>query len=237
MAQTDNFFNIKGKVGNLIFCNRNGKTYVKSYSGGFVNGNSHDHPNAKASRKRFSEVSHFAANFKKAILPLLWRQADGSFHNQVVSIFSRIKKHSPQNTLFESLQQANVYAFLKQQALNKHHRLHPNTLHYLTDQKQLEIRFDLLRAFKKKYPNALLEVAFCWLEVREDARISVLACEVVMLDIEKEFSDSSVYLDIKDINKAENCLYWPFAVLTLVDPNDALMRSFHPQQSMWAGLL
>lgn len=64
-------FNLKEKVGKVIFCERNGKTYVKTYSGGFVNGNSNQHPNTKAVQNRFKEVSKFTKELKAALTPII----------------------------------------------------------------------------------------------------------------------------------------------------------------------
>ena len=56
MARSDDFLSFRGRIGNLIFFSRNGKTFVKKKTGGFVNGKSNEHPNTKASQKNFSEV-------------------------------------------------------------------------------------------------------------------------------------------------------------------------------------
>jgi PHP family Zn ribbon phosphoesterase len=57
MATSDNFFNIRGKVGELIFCIRNGKTYIKQYSGGFTKKHTQNHPRVKAPQQRLATIS------------------------------------------------------------------------------------------------------------------------------------------------------------------------------------
>lgn len=237
MAQTDNFFNLKGKLGNLIFCVRNGKTYVKPYSGGFVNGNSQTHPNVKASQSRFSEVAHFIGNFKKAILPLLWRQKDGSFHNQLVSLFYNIKRHFPEDSLYNSLKRPETLKFLKQESFNKHHKLPAHTVYFDTEQNHLEIKTYHLKSFEKKYPRAVLEVAFCWLEIRADASVIPHNIQTQLVEVNYQDTFTTEKMEVTPSPSDPDAIFWPFVCLSLLDQNDALRRIYHPQQSMWAGVL
>ncbi len=96
MAKSDNIFNIRGRLGDLIFCQRNGKTYVKRYSGGFTKASTQNHPNIKVGQERFAQVSRYVKSLKQQLQPYLWRQKDGTFHNQLMAIFLQMAKNEPE---------------------------------------------------------------------------------------------------------------------------------------------
>ena len=74
MAKADNIFNIRGRLGDFIFCQRNGKTYVKRYSGGFTKAATQNHPNIKVGQERFAQVSRYVKSLKQELQPYLMRQ-------------------------------------------------------------------------------------------------------------------------------------------------------------------
>src|SRR5690554_3234629 len=139
MAKSDNIFNISGRIGDFIFYQRDGKTYVKRYSGGFTKETTQNHPKVKAAQQRFGQVSKFVKSFKQGLLPYLWRQKDGTFHNQLMAIFSQISKNDPERSFEEILQSQTSYKGLKNKSLNKNTKINPDHLRYDPETNQLSI--------------------------------------------------------------------------------------------------
>src|SRR5690606_30129377 len=76
----------------------------KPYSGGFTKKETQNHPKVKVAQERFAKLAHFVKSFKQGLLPYLWRQKDGSFHNQLMAIFSQISKLNPEQSFEETLE-------------------------------------------------------------------------------------------------------------------------------------
>lgn len=162
MAKSDNFFNIRGKIGELIFYVRNGKTYVKQYSGGFIKKETQNHPRVKAAQQRLGQISSFVKSFKQALTPYLWRQKDGTFHNQLISVFSHIRNSNPEKSFQEVLSSPISYLTLKNKPLNKNSKITTHNLRYDPNTNLLQINVNLMHELSEKYKGFFLEVATGW---------------------------------------------------------------------------
>lgn len=162
MAKSDNFFNIRGKIGELIFYVRNGKTYVKQYSGGFTKKETQNHPRVKAAQQRLGQISSFVKSFKQALTPYLWRQKDGTFHNQLISVFSHIRNSNPEKSFQEVLSSPISYLTLKNKPLNKNSKITTHNLRYDPNTNLLQINVNLMHELSEKYKGFFLEVATGW---------------------------------------------------------------------------
>lgn len=87
MVKSDNIFSIRARGGNLIFCQRNGKTYVKRYSGGFALATTQKPPQYKSESR--TVCVRDVKNLKHELLPYLWRKKDGI---PVVAVSSILEK-------------------------------------------------------------------------------------------------------------------------------------------------
>ena len=130
MAKADNIFNIRGRLGDFIFCQRNGKTYVKRYSGGFTKAATQNHPNIKVGQERFAQVSRYVKSLKQQLQPYLWRQKDGTFHNQLMATFLQMTKNKPEKAFSELVRDLESYSTLANKSLNKNSKIDPSDLLY-----------------------------------------------------------------------------------------------------------
>lgn len=185
MAKSDNLFNIRGKVGDLIFFQRNGKTFVKKNTGGFVNGKSHEHVNSKAVQQRFKEIATFVGSFRNIIFPLIWRQKDGTFHNQLVSFFSKIRKNSAKENLYLALLDAYQKNYLQHIALNKNSKLNPFDCSYSAHENKLVIASHLLYNCYKKHPTAYLEIILAWVICTDTLDIQLINQQFYYFSLEE----------------------------------------------------
>lgn len=139
MAKADNNFNIRRRLGDFIFCQRNGKTYVKSYSGGFTKAATQNHPNIKLGQERFAQVSKYVKNLKQKLQPYLWRQKDGTFHNQLMALFLQIAKNEPEKTFNELVHDLESYSTLTNKLLNKNSKIDLSVLVYDAKRNKLNL--------------------------------------------------------------------------------------------------
>ena len=164
MAKSDNFFNITGKLGELIFCNRNGKTYVKQYSGGFTNKKTQNNPKVKDAQERFATVSRFIKSFKQELFPYLWRQKDGTFHNQLMTTFFNTFNKDPELSFNQTIQIESFYKGLKQKPLNNKSKIQLHSLTYNPTTNTLDLG-NLPFLLVNQYNAMVLEVTMGWYSV------------------------------------------------------------------------
>lgn len=229
MAKLDSLFSIRGKVGDLIFFERNGQSFVKKNTGGFVNGKSHEHPNTKAAQQRFKEVATFVGRFKKAITPLIWRQKDGTFHNQLVSFFSKVRKQSDQENLYLALKQAYEERRLQQLKLNKNSKLYPLDCSYSLEKNSLVISMNLLRSCAQKYPNACLEISFAWMQCDESLELDLVNLQYFYFPLsEKEKPLHQIELQLREEALSSVGFAFPIVSVTVVYQPHASSGAAHP---------
>lgn len=230
MAKADNIFNIRGRLGDFIFCQRNGKTYVKRYSGGFTKAATRNHPNIKVGQERFAQVSKYVKSLKQQLQPYLWRQKDGTFHNQLMATFLQLAKNEPEKTFNELVQDLDSYKILTNKSLNNNSKIDQSTLVYDASVNKLnlgKIPCDLAL----KYKGMFLEVATGWYGVT-DGEISLTEPNVqyVQLDGQTKNEDSVVDFAPTDDNRTQ----LPFVGLTVVYTDDEASESAHPVHTVMA---
>jgi len=230
MAKSDNIFNIRGRLGDFIFCQRNGKTYVKRYSGGFTKAATQNHPNIKVGQERFAQVSRYVKSLKQQLQPYLWRQKDGTFHNQLMAIFLRIAKNEPKKTFNELLQDLDSYSTLSNKPLNKNSKIDPSTLFYDATTNQLNLG-TIPNELAVKYKGMFLEVATGWYGLT-DGEISITEPKIQYVKLCEETKNEDVIVDFAPVN--DNHTQLPFVGLAVVYSDDKGSESPHPVHTVMA---
>lgn len=230
MAKADNIFNIRGRLGDFIFCQRNGKTYVKRYSGGFTKAATQNHPNIKAGQERFAQVSQYVKRLKQELQPYLWRQKDGTFHNQLMGTFLQMAKNEPERAFNELLQDLDSYSPLINKSLNKNSKIDPSNLVY--DAKSNKLNLGIIPyELAVKYKDMYLEVATGWYGVNgEDILISKPNIQYIKLD--KQTKNEDVIVDITPAEESQTQL--PFVALAVVYTDEEASESLHPVHTVMA---
>lgn len=228
MAKTDNFFNLQGKIGDLIFCNRNGKTYVKIYSGGFTNGKSHQHPNTQRAQQEFKEVSTFVKNLKTTLMPVLWKQKDGTFYNQLVSLFSSIKKKTRQKELYQALIDEKQLQLLRNKPLNKNCKLRVHNCYYDSNMQQLTIDKMLLHNCYTIAPKEYVEISISWLAISKELDITLNNTDQYYIHLnEYKTPLEDIIIPYTNSQESNNELIYPLLVLSIVNTPNENSYLFH----------
>lgn len=230
MAKSDNIFNIRGRLGDFIFCQRNGKTYVKRYSGGFTKAATQNHPNIKVGQERFAQVSRYVKSLKQELQPYLWRQKNGTFHNQLMAIFLQMAKNEPEKTFSELILELDSYSSLTNKSLNKNSKLNPSPLVYDTTTNKLNlvtIPYELV----VKYKGMFLEVATGWYGVKGE-EISLSEPNIQYLKLDGQTQNEDLIMDFGSADGSNTLL--PFVGLAVVYSDDEASESPHPVHTVMA---
>lgn len=229
LAQSDNFLNLRGKLGDFIFFKRNGKTFVKRKSGGFVNGKSNEYPNTKVAQKNFSEVASFVKRFKDVLYPIIRKQKDGTFHNQLVSLFFKIKKAASDGLLYTAFKEGHALPYLQYKSLNKNTVLNGQDCYYDCRTKSLKIDALLIQKCKDKYPDGFLEINMAWLNLSTTLELKLGEVDTQYIHLKEilEFS-YSVEIPFPDVETVSEDLVYPLISLTVVYKPDREATPYHP---------
>lgn len=230
MAKSDNIFNIRGRLGDLIFCQRNGKTYVKRYSGGFTKAATQNHPNIKVGQERFAQVSKYVKRLKQQLQPYLWRQKDGTFHNQLMALFLQLAKNEPEKTFNELVKELDSYSTLTNKSLNKNSKIDPSALFYNVSSNKLalgKISYELAVKYKGMY----LEVATGWYGLT-DGEIFITEPNIQYVKLCEETKNEDFVVDFAPTD--DNSTQLPFIGLALVYSDDKASESPHPVHTVMA---
>lgn len=230
MAKSDNIFNIRGRLGDLIFCQRNGKTYVKRYSGGFTKAATQNHPNIKVGQERFAQVSKYVKRLKQQLQPYLWRQKDGTFHNQLMALFLQLAKNEPEKTFNELVQDLKVYSILINKSLNKNSKIDPSTLVLDANANKLNLG-TIPYELAVKYKGMYLEVATGWYGLT-DGEIFITEPNIQYVKLCEETKNEDFVVDFAPTD--DNSTQLPFIGLALVYSDDKSSESPHPVHTVMA---
>ena len=228
MAKSDNFFNLKGKIGNLIFCERNGKTYVKIYSGGFVNGKSHQHPNTKRAQNEFKEVSTFVKNLRIALIPFIYKQKDGTFYNQLVSLFSKVRNTAPDKKLYTAFKEGYGLYILKNKALNKHSKLNGRDCYYDINTNEVHIYPTILHQIIELFPSATLEIHLAWLIINPTLDVKLQDIQTAYLPISEIDLKQPIPFKLEHKNLEKDHLGFPILSIAVVSQPTSDGKLYHP---------
>ena len=224
MAKADNIFNIRGRLGDLIFCQRNGKTYVKRYSGGFTKAATQNHPNIKVGQERFAQVAKYVKRLKQQLQPYLWLQKDGTFHNQLMATFLQLAKNEPEKTFNELVQDLDSYRTLTNKSLNKNSKIDPSAIFYDATTNKLNLG-TIPYELAVKYSGMFLEVATGWCGVN-DSEILITEPNIQYVKLCEETKNEDVIVDFAPVNDNDKQL--PFVGLAVVYTDDKASESPHP---------
>ncbi|RRA95163.1 hypothetical protein [Paenimyroides viscosum] len=230
MAKSDNIFNIRGRLGDLIFCQRNGKTYVKRYSGGFTKAATQNHPNIKVGQERFAQVSKYVKSLKQQLQPYMWRQKDGTFHNQLMAIFLQLAKNETEKTFNELVQELDSYSNLTNKSLNKNSKIAPSGLFYDVKTNQLNLGI-IPYELSVKYKGLFLEVATGWYGVT-DGEISLTEPNIQYVKLDDQTKNKDFVVDFAPAD--DNNIRLPFVGLAVVYTDDKGSESPHPVHTVMA---
>lgn len=228
MAQSDNLFNLRGKIGDLVFFTRNGKSFVKRKSGGFVNGKSNEHPHTKAVQKNFGEVAVFVKQFKEVLTPLLAKHKDGTFHNQLVGLFCKIQKNTPDRKLYTAFKEGIALHYLQHISLNKHSVLKGQDCVLNRETHTLHLDAFLIKACQAKYPKGYLEVNMAWLTLNTDLEMELKGLTTEFLSLEDGVEQlASTSLSFPTAEVPESCLAFPVISLNVVNQSSVFAVPYH----------
>ena len=230
MAKTDNIFNIRGRLGDFIFCQRNGKTYVKRYSGGFTKATTQNHPNIKTGQERFAQVSRYVKSLKQQLQPYLWRQKDGTFHNQLMAIFLQLAKNEPEKTFSELVRDLESYSILANKSLNKNSKIDPSAIFYDAKTNKLNLG-TIAQELVVKYKGMYLEVATGWYSVT-DVEILITKPNIQYVKLDEQTKNEDVIVDFASADDSNTRL--PFVGLAVVYTDNAASESPHPVHTVMA---
>jgi len=224
MAKADNIFNTRGRLGDFIFCQRNGKTYVKRYSGGFTKAATQNHPNIKVGQERFAQVSRYVKSLQQQLQPYLWRQKDGTFHNQLMVTFLQLAKNEPEITFSEFILELDSYTSLNNKSLNKNSKIDPRGLLY--DAKTNKINLGTIPyELALKYKGLFLEVATGWYGVNGE-KISLSEPNIQYIKLDKQTKNEDFVVHFAPADDFDRLL--PFVGLAVVYSDDEASESPHP---------
>ena len=224
MAKADNIFNIRGRLGDFIFCQRNGKTYVKGYSGGFTKAATQNHPNIKVGQERFVQVSKYVKSLKQQLQPYMWRQKDGTFHNQLMGTFLQIAKNELEKAFNELVHELDSYSSLSNKSLNRNSKINPSALVYDATTNKLKlgtIPYELAAKYKGMY----LEVATGWYDFT-DGEISLTEPNIKYIKLDGQTKNEDLVVDFASAD--ESHIQLPFVGLAVVYTDDKTSESPHP---------
>ncbi len=230
MAKSDNIFNIRGRLGDLIFCQRNGKTYVKRYSGGFTKAATQNHPNIKVGQERFAQVSKYVKSLKQQLQPYMWRQKDGTFHNQLMAIFLQLAKNETEKTFNELVKELDSYSTLTNKSLNKNSKIDPSALQYDANTNKLNLGI-IPHELALKYKGLFLEVATGWYGVT-NGEIFITEPNIQYIKLDGQTQNEDFVVDFAPTE--DNSTQLPFIGLALVYSDDKASESPHPVHTVMA---
>jgi len=223
MAKADNIFNIRGRLGDFIFCQRNGKTYVKRYSGGFTKAATQNHLNIKVGQERFAQVSKYVKGLKQQLQPYLWRQKDGTFHNQLMGTFLQMAKNEQGKSFNELVQEFDSYSTLTNKSLNKNSKINPSPLVYDASTNKLNLGI-IPYELEVKYRGMFLEVATGWYGVT-DGEISITKPNIQYVKLDGQKTNEDFVVDFAPADDKYTQL--PFVGLAVVYTDDEASESPH----------
>lgn len=226
MAKSDNFFELRGKIGNLIFCQRNGKTYVKRYSGGFVNGNSHNHPNAKKAQNNFKEISVAAKELRNTMIPFLLGYKESNFYNQCVAYCARLKKKHASGILKEAFENQQLLLSSVEKWINQSSKLRPDLIYWDKERNTLRFNKDGVEAVLKKYPNASCAIHFAQIQWKENAQFHALNTHFLLVNNENLIKSKEIEWSIKNFEEEGQ----PWIALSFVYRQNNQPILIHPNQ-------
>lgn len=200
MAKSDNFFELKGKIGNLIFCQRNGKTYVKRYSGGFVNGDSHNHPNSKLAQKNFKEYSVLSKELRNALAPMLLEYKETNFYNQCVSYWARLKRKEPTKSIKVLFHKQQQLLSRQEQWINQTSKISPLTVSWEAENGILRMNMLEVDAILKQWPYASIAIQFITVQIKEDLPLEMDNHQFFILNREDIAGKNEVEFSIGQVN-------------------------------------
>ena len=224
MAKADNIFNIRGRLGDFTFCQRNGKTYVKRYSGGFTKAATQNHPNIKVGQERFAQVSRYVKSLKQQLQPYMWRQKDGTFHNQLMATFLQLAKNEPEKAFNELVQELDSYSNLTNKSLNKNSKIDPSALLYYAKSNKLNLG-TILHELAIKYKGMFLEVATGWYGATDD-EIFITVPNIQYVKLCEETKNEDFVVDFAPTD--DNSKHLPLVGLAVVYTDDKASESPHP---------
>ena len=230
MAKAENFFNIRGRLGDFIFCQRNGKTYVKRYSGGFTKAATQNHPNIKVGQERFAQVSRYVKSLKQQLQPYLWRQKDGTFHNQLMGTFLQIAKNEPEKAFNELVHELDSYSSLSNKSLNKNSKIDPSAIFY--DAKTNKLTLGIIpHELAVKYKGLFLEVATGWYGLT-NGEILLTEPNIHYVKLCEETKNEDFVVNFTPADESHRQL--PFVGFAVVYKDDATSESPHPVHTVMA---
>ncbi len=203
---------------------------MKRYSGGFTKAATQNHPNIKVGQERFAQVSRYVKSLKQELQPYLWRQKNGTFHNQLMAIFLQMAKKEPGKTFNELMQELDSYSTLTNKSLNKNSKINLSALLYDANTNKLNLG-TIPYELAVKYKGMYLEVATGWYGVI-GGEISLTEPNIQYVKLDDQTKNKDFVVDFAPTE--DNSTQLPFIGLALVYSDDKASESPHPVHTVMA---
>lgn len=233
MAKSDNFFEINGKIGKLVFYKRNGKSFVKENKGGFAHDNVKNNPNVQAARTSFGALSSFSSKLRKALTPYVQHQKDPNFYHILQSFLKRIIDQQYNKNFNDFIKDPNRFATVYHLNLNKNNKLQLPYTYYNSTTQEVVFKHNLIAHLLVLYPNAVLicKLGFCSVISEEIITATppvVYFLEAIQLDSENSEVKLSLPKPIDDLDAVA------FVSLAVVNAPSVLAKTKDANKSMAA---
>jgi len=162
--------------------------------------------------------------------PYLWRQKDGTFHNQLMATFLQIAKNEPEKAFNELVQELEAYSRLANKSLNKNSKIDPSALLYDASTNKLNLG-TIPHELALKYKGLFLEVATGWYGVT-DCEILLTEPNIQYVKLDGQNKNEDFVVDFAPADDLDVQL--PFLGLAVVYGDDKGSESPHPVHTVMA---
>lgn len=163
MAKSDNFFEINGKIGKLVFYKRNGKSFVKENKGGFAHEKVKNNPQVQAVRSSFGALSSFSSKLRQALTPYLQHQKDPNFYHILQSFLKQVIDKQYNKNLKDFIHDPNRFATVYHQNLNKNNKIQLIHTYYNSTTQEVVFQQPYIEHLLALHPQTVLacRLGFC----------------------------------------------------------------------------
>lgn len=169
MAKSDNFFEISGKIGKLVFYKRNGQSFVKENKGGFAHDNVKNNPQVQAVRSSFGALSSFSSKLRQALTPYLQHQKDPNFYHILQSFLKQVVDEHYNKNLKDFIDDPQRFTSVYNQNLNKNNKIQLVKTYYNSTTQEVVFQQHFIPYLLKLHPQATLacKIGFCYIHSEE----------------------------------------------------------------------
>lgn len=216
MAKSDNFFEINGKIGKLVFYKRNGKSFVKENKGGFAHDNVKNNPKVQAARSSFGALSSFSSKLRQALTLYIQHQKDPNFYHVLQSFLKQIIDKQYNKNLKDFINDPNRFATVYHQNLNKNNKIQLINTYYNSTTQEVVFQQHHIAHLLALYPQAVLacRIGFCNLH-SEEAITTTPPLVYFLEDIKTDTATDKIKLSLPKPTDTQNAVV--FVSMVVID--------------------